>query len=66
MNTVDGLATGGRPVAEDVTVVIPTIGRPLIESCLQSLADDDTWPAKVIVVDQSRSASVESIVKRFT
>jgi GT2 family glycosyltransferase len=40
------------PVAADVSVVIPTLGRELLEGCLDSIAAGTVWPAEVIVVDQ--------------
>jgi len=45
-------------IAPDVTVVIPTVGRPLLRECLRSIADGLVWPAELIVVDQSRSEAV--------
>ena len=45
-----------RTSPTDVTVVIPTVGRPLLRDCLRSIAAGDTWPAELIVVDQSSSA----------
>jgi GT2 family glycosyltransferase len=53
-------ATGQHPpVLEDVSIVIPTLGRPILERCLGSIAAGDRWPAKVIVVDQSSNERVE-------
>jgi GT2 family glycosyltransferase len=47
-----------KPVAADITVVIPTVGRPLLMDCLRSIADGDIWPAELIVVDQGCSELV--------
>jgi GT2 family glycosyltransferase len=47
-----------RPVLQDVTVVIPTLGRPILESCLRWLADGSHWPEQIIVVDQGCSSQV--------
>jgi GT2 family glycosyltransferase len=45
-----------RPrVLDDVTVVIPTLGRPTLEGCLESIAAGDSWPARLVAVDQGRS-----------
>jgi GT2 family glycosyltransferase len=44
---------GDHAVAADVTVVIPTLGRELLDGCLQSIAAGTVWPAEVVVVDQS-------------
>jgi len=41
-----------RPTLDDISVVIPTLGRPILESCLYWLADGTHWPARIIIVDQ--------------
>jgi GT2 family glycosyltransferase len=49
----------GRPhIATDITVVIPTVGRPLLQDCLRSVAAGIAWPAELIVIDQSCSDEV--------
>jgi GT2 family glycosyltransferase len=45
-------------VIHDISVVIPTLGRPILESCLSWLVDGSHWPGCVIVVDQGRSPAV--------
>jgi GT2 family glycosyltransferase len=45
-------------VLEDVSVVIPTVGRPSLRDCLESIAASAAWPAELLVVDQSRSAEI--------
>jgi GT2 family glycosyltransferase len=52
-----------RPVLEDISIVIPTLGRPILESCLAYIADADVWPARLIVVDQSSSAFVAGLLE---
>jgi GT2 family glycosyltransferase len=47
-----------RPVADDISVVIPTLGRSILESCLRWLADGSVWPQRVILVDQGRNPVV--------
>jgi GT2 family glycosyltransferase len=49
-------------IAEDITVVIPTVGRPLLRDCLRSVAAGLVWPAELIVVDQSRGIDVAAWV----
>ena len=49
-------------VAADITVVIPTVGRPLLRDCLGSIAAGLVWPAELIVVDQSRGDDVAAWV----
>jgi GT2 family glycosyltransferase len=48
-----------RPVLDDISVVIPTLGRTILESCLRWIADGTAWPARVIVVDQGSRSVVE-------
>ena len=46
--------TGAPPaVAGDLTVVVPTLGAPFLDGCLQSIAAGTMWPARVLVIDQS-------------
>lgn len=47
-----------RPILSDISVVIPTLGRPILESCLRWLADGGHWPERVIVVDQGRNPQI--------
>jgi GT2 family glycosyltransferase len=54
-----------RPIASVVTVVIPTIGRPLLRGCLQSITDGTVWPAELILVDQGSNPDVEAWVERY-
>lgn len=47
-----------QPILQEISVVIPTLGRPLLESCLRWLADGTCWPNRVIIVDQGRNPQV--------
>lgn len=47
-----------RPILPDISVVIPTLGRPILASCLRWLADGSHWPARLIIVDQGRNPEV--------
>jgi len=49
-------------VLSDVTVVIPTVGRPMLEGCLEAIVSGDAWPARLIVVDQSNSPEVARLI----
>jgi GT2 family glycosyltransferase len=51
-----------RPVAKDLTVVVPTVGRPVLDRCLHALLDTTVRPGKVVIVDQSRDDSVLGLV----
>ena len=60
----------GEPVTEhsvaaDITVVIPTVGRALLEGCLDSIAAGTVWPGEIVVVDQSRTDLIVPWVERL-
>jgi GT2 family glycosyltransferase len=52
-------------VAADITVVIPTVGRALLERCLDSIAVGTVWPGEIVVVDQSRTDLIVPWVERL-
>jgi GT2 family glycosyltransferase len=54
-----------RPVTPDLTVVIPTVGRDLLDRCLRSIAEGSHWPVGLIVVDQGSSPAVAAWVDRL-
>lgn len=54
-------AAGARTV--DVGIVIPTLGGPLLDDCLDSIARGTVHPAAVIVVDQGTVASTRQAVE---
>ncbi|MCA1832724.1 MAG: glycosyltransferase family 2 protein [Actinomycetota bacterium] len=48
------------------SVLIPTIGRPaLLRALLESIRAGDTWPAEVVVVDQSEDGETKAVVANF-
>jgi GT2 family glycosyltransferase len=47
-----------KPGLTDISVVIPTLGRPILESCLYWLVDGTHWPGQLIIVDQGRNPVV--------
>jgi GT2 family glycosyltransferase len=49
----------------DVTVVIPTLGRPILRRALEAFGAGTRIPAEVIVVDQGRSPDIEAMVLDF-
>jgi len=63
----ESLATslGPRPVLEDASVVIPTVGRAILESCLYHIAAGTHWPAALIVVDQGQKPEVRAMMRRL-
>lgn len=51
-------AIGPRPVLQDVTVVIPTLGRAILRDSLQAIAAGDAWPGCLIVVNQGPMSDI--------
>lgn len=47
-----------RPVLEDITVVIPTLGRAILEEALVWIAAGSAWPGSLIVVHQGTDCRV--------
>jgi GT2 family glycosyltransferase len=54
-----------RPVKDDITVVIPTLGRPILEECLYRMAVGAAWPSCLIVVHQGKQSEVAGWVERL-
>ena len=47
-----------RPIARDITVVVPTTGGHFLQGCLESIGAGTVWPACLVIVDQSGTAAV--------
>jgi GT2 family glycosyltransferase len=47
-----------RPVLEDLSIVIPTLGRKILEQCLYWIVTGSTWPGCLIVVEQGSNNEV--------
>jgi GT2 family glycosyltransferase len=41
-----------RPILDDISIVIPTLGRDILQQCLSCIMQGSTWPACLIVVNQ--------------
>jgi GT2 family glycosyltransferase len=54
-----------RTVLDDLSVVIPTLGRTILKESLNHIAYGTTWPSKIIVVDQSSSSVVAGWLARL-
>ena len=53
-----------KPLLNDISLVIPTLGRPILEQCLYWILMGSTWPACLIVVEQGSNADVAAWLKR--
>jgi GT2 family glycosyltransferase len=53
-------------IARDLTVVIPTLGRPLVKRCLESIAANRMHPHRVLVVNQGEEEPVQAWIDEIT
>ena len=63
--TLDISQIDPRPVWDDVTIVIPTLGRPILEESLYWIVAGIAWPGGVIVVDQGLSQQVAALIEKL-
>ena len=47
-----------KPVLEDISIVIPTLGRPFLEQSLFWILKGSAWPGCLIVVEQGSTPAV--------
>ena len=47
-----------RPVLEDISIIIPTLGRPILEQSLYWIATGNSWPGCLIIVEQGNNPDV--------
>ncbi len=57
--------TETKPISANVSVVIPTVGRAILESCLAWLVAGNVLPYSVIVVDQGNNPTAEKWVNQL-
>jgi GT2 family glycosyltransferase len=50
-------------VLSEITVVIPTLGRAILQESLRCIAEGSAWPSRLLVVDQGRSSQVADWVE---
>jgi GT2 family glycosyltransferase len=47
-----------KPLLTDISLIIPTLGRPILQQCLYWILMGSAWPACLIVVEQGSSPDV--------
>jgi hypothetical protein len=52
-----------RPILDDISIVIPTLGRPILEQSLYWIAVGSAWPANLIVIDQGINEDVKDWIQ---
>lgn len=55
---LDRIKIEPQPVLEDISIVIPTLGRPILEQSLRYIVRGSAWPGCLIVVEQSSNPDV--------
>jgi hypothetical protein len=53
-----------KPLLNDISLVIPTLGRPILEQCLYWILVGSAWPACLIVVEQGSKTDVAGWLER--
>jgi GT2 family glycosyltransferase len=53
-----------KPLLNDMSLVIPTLGRPILEQCLYWILLGSAWPACLIVVEQGSNPDVAGWLER--
>jgi GT2 family glycosyltransferase len=53
-----------KPLLNDISLVIPTLGRPILEQCLYWILMGSAWPARLIVVEQGSNTDVAAWLER--
>lgn len=51
-----------KKVLEDMTVIVPTLGRPILETCLSKIVSGSCWPRALIIVHQGDDPHIEDWV----
>ncbi len=62
-----GILAGSRPVDNEMSLLIPTLGREMIGACLRSVLSGRCWPGCIVIIDQGGvegiSACLDEIAK---
>ena len=53
-----------KPVLDDISIVIPTLGRPILKQSLYWILDGSAWPGCLIIVEQGSNPDVVDWLKR--
>ena len=65
-NSLDSIHTikfESKPVLEDISIAIPTLGRPILEVCLAKIICGTYWPTALIIVHQGDQLYIKDWVK---
>ena len=63
-NSIHTTEFESKPVLEDISIVIPTLGRDILEQSLFWIISGCAWPGCLIVVEQGANPNVGKMLKR--
>jgi GT2 family glycosyltransferase len=63
--TLDISQIEARPILDDVTIVIPTLGRSILEESLYWIVAGSAWPGGLIVVDQGSTQEAAVLIEKL-
>lgn len=63
-SSIQTMEFASRPVLEDISIVIPTLGRPILEQSLYWIMVGSAWPGCLIIVEQGSNPDVPDWLKR--
>ena len=63
-SSIEKLNFEPRPIFEDISIVIPTLGRPILEQSLFCILEGSAWPGCLIVVEQGTNPEVANWLVR--
>jgi GT2 family glycosyltransferase len=55
-----------KEIKQNITVVIPTLGRPILAECLYWIASGDCWPAECLIVEQGSNPEIRDWVLKLS
>lgn len=63
-NSIHTMEFERKPVLEDMSIIIPTLGRDILEQSLFWILSGSAWPGYLIVVEQGSNPNVVKMLKR--
>ncbi len=63
-SSIHAIEFEAKPVLENISIVIPTLGRDILEQSLFWILSGNAWPGCLIVVEQGSNPDVAKMLKR--
>jgi GT2 family glycosyltransferase len=63
-SSIHSMSFERKPVLDNISIVIPTLGRPILEQCLYWILVGSAWPGSLLVVEQGSNRDVANWLKR--